>query len=1047
MTPELWERLNPLFNQAVERPSPQRKAFIEDVCKGDSELRRELLALVEAHEQQEFTNKEIDLRIKELVNSAIPTKPSEGDLILGRFKIVRHLGSGGMGNVYEAFDSELKQTVALKMIRSEIAENKSALSRFKKEVQLARRLSGPNICRIHELFVYNGSDQVPGGAFLTMELLNGISLAETVRQGPISWRDAEAIAIDICAGLTIIHRAGIMHRDVKSRNVMLADRDGAKRAILMDFGLARELSPPGETGDTGLTLPGMVLGTPEYMAPEQFEGKAASPATDIYAVGVVLYELVTGKLPFASSNALGAAVLRGRRPEPASSVNHSVPHRWDVIIGKCLEYDPLRRYHSADELAGALRNSLPAFARLSDRASQFSFRRLAWVAAGLALLALALLVWKRSNSYQLPNPRVLKWYEEGTTALREGAYLQAANELQNAVKLDSGFSLGHARLAEAWAELDFTDSAEQEMLLASAPGHENNLPVSDRNFIEAVRATLTHDLPGAVRYQLAILGQLPKDQQGYGYVDLGRAQEKAGDIAGALKSYESAAKLEPDNPAAFVHLGILRSRHQDPAGGEAAFKLADDLYRAKGNLEGRAEVAFQRGHAANERGDSSLARQYLESCFQTAQQIPSIPIQVRALTQLSNVEYYSDQDDQAIKDADQAIQLATDNHLEYWVTDGLIRKGNAYLDKRDLVSAEKVLQQALKASQDDHHPHLEANAQFTLASVRDRQERWDDEIQFAQSALKYYTQFGFLGQAADTATLIVRGEQGKGNTNQALKAAMDLLEVAQNADSPPRLEAAEETMGIAYFALEEYPAALAHFQEALKLARSTKENESYQALHCADLLWRLGRYGEAEEMLKSISSDGRKRSDVAAGIELAKAQMQLSQQRFADALLIANNASKEFAESVPNSLIDLKSVSAMAQANLGHIREAQGVAQELSALASKVADQDEIASVNLLQAMIHLRAKSPDQARVFAESAFRYFSDKGKTESEWLTLSCLAEASSGLGDFASARQNAKKAIDIRNTVDHNWSSPVLQQYSARPDIRKAISRLSQLNSE
>ena len=740
-------------------------------------------------------------------------------------------------------------------------------------------------------------------------------------------------------------------------------------------------------------------------------------------------------------------MLRGRRPEPASSVNHSVPHRWDVVIGKCLEYDPSRRYHSADELAGALRNSLPAFARLPDRALRFSLRRLVWVAAGLALLVLALLVWKRSNSYQLPNPRVLKWYDEGTTALREGAYLQAANELQNAVKLDSGFSLAHARLAEAWAELDFTDSAEQEMLLASAPGHENNLPALDRNFIEAVRATLTHDLPGAVRYQLAILGELPKDQQGYGYVDLGRAQEKAGDIAGALKSYEAAAKLEPDNPAAFVHLGILRSRHQDPTGGEVAFKQADDLYSAKGNLEGRAEVASQRGHAANERGDSSLARQYLESCFQTAQQIPSIPIQVRALTQLSNVEYYSDQDDQAIKDADQAIQLATDNHLEYWVTDGLIRKGNAYLDKRDFVSAEKVLQQALKSSQDDHHPHLEANAQFTLASVRDRQGRWDDEIQFAQSALKYYTQFGFLGQAADTATLIVRGEQGKGNTSQALKAAMELREVAQNADSPPRLEAAEETVGTAYFALEEYPAALAHFQEALKRARSTKENEAYQALHCADLLWRLGRYGEAEEMLKSISSDGRKRLDVAAGIELAKAQMQLSQQRFADALLIANKASKEFAESVPNSLIDLKSVSAIAQANLGRIREAQSIAQELSALASKVADQGEIASVNLLQAMIHLRAKSPDQARVSAEFAFRYFSDKGMTESEWLTLSCLAEASSGLGDFASARQNAKKAIDIRNAVEHNWSSPVFRPYSARPDIRKTINRLSQLNSE
>src|ERR1039457_5922427 len=249
MTPELWERLKPLFNEAVERPLIQRRTFVAEVCKDDAELHRELIALVEAHEQQELTTQEIVVNIQDIITIKPPATLSPGVVLLGRFKIVRHLSSGGMGNVYEAFDSELSQAVALKMIRPEIAENELVLSRFKKEVQLARRLSGPNVCRIHELFAHGATGQMPGRAFLTMEYLDGISLAERVRKGPVSWREALAIAFDICAGLSVVHSAGILHRDLKSRNIMLANRNGATRAVLMDFGLARQLSPPGRQSE------------------------------------------------------------------------------------------------------------------------------------------------------------------------------------------------------------------------------------------------------------------------------------------------------------------------------------------------------------------------------------------------------------------------------------------------------------------------------------------------------------------------------------------------------------------------------------------------------------------------------------------------------------------------------------------------------------------------------------------------------------------------------------------------------------------------------
>lgn len=379
MTPELWERLSPLFNHAVERPSAERGDFVAAACGDDSELRRELLALVEAHERQESASEEISVKIRNSVTAA--GTPSPGDLILNRFEVIRHIGAGGMGDVYEAFDRELAQTIALKMIRRDIAGDEGILIRFKKEVQLARRLTGPNICRTHELFVIKADGGLTGQAFFTMEFLQGVTLAERLANGALPWREAGPIAQDICAGLGMIHRAGIIHRDLKSRNIMLADRDGSIRAVLMDFGLARELPVPGLAGETGLTMPGLVLGTPEYMAPEQFEGKAPTPATDIFAIGIILYELLTGRHPFASSNPLGAAVLRGRRPVPASGVNHTVPHQWDVVIGKCLEYDPSRRYQSAEELARALRLTGREYLRFHGHKSRV-------IAAGVGLTAI-----------------------------------------------------------------------------------------------------------------------------------------------------------------------------------------------------------------------------------------------------------------------------------------------------------------------------------------------------------------------------------------------------------------------------------------------------------------------------------------------------------------------------------------------------------------------------------------------------------------------------------------------------------------------------------
>jgi tetratricopeptide (TPR) repeat protein len=1049
MTPELWARLNPLFIAAADKPRDERNAFIAEACGDDEELRRELAALVKAHEQQGATTDEVVANIQNLIGR-VQAKFSPSDIVLGRFRIVRQLGSGGMGDVYEALDMELGQTVALKSIRPDIAGDHGVVSRFKKEVQLARRLGGPNICRIHELFVIPAGGGTSAGAFLTMEFLDGVTLADKVQQeGPIPWRGAQAIATDICAGLSAMHEAGIVHRDLKSRNIMLADRGGSRRAVLMDFGLAREVSVSPSTADTALTAPGTFIGTPEYMAPEQFEGKEVSPATDIYAMGVVLYEMLTGRHPFAAPNALRAAVLRSKRPDPASSIQKGVPHRWDLVIGRCLEYDPKRRYQSAAELTGALRNPFPALTKIPRRASELSRKQVASLALGIVLAGLALFWWYKSTSYEAPDPRAQKWYDEGTAALREGAYLQATSELQEAVKLDKKFGLAHARLAEAWADLDFTGTATSEMLLATVPEQERNLPDLDRRYIEAVRSTLTHDFPGAAREFLAILNALRADQKGYGYVDLGRALEKAGNIQDALKSYETAAKLTPDNPAPFVHLGILKGRLQDPAGSEAAYDRAEALYGLKHNLEGLGEVAFQRGHSANERGDSVQAKASLDKCMQIAKQISSVQLQVRALTQLSNVEYNSDQDDQSIDDADEAIQLAQRNGLEYWVADGLIRKGNAYLDKgrpEDLVNAEKVSQEALKLAEDHQHAHLEANAEFTLASLRDQTGNLEEEILYAKAALHYFADFGFLGQAADSANLIVRAEKGKGDLEQALQAATELLDFARKSDSIIRIEMGEESMGGVLLNLQDYPKALAHFEESLKLSKSTNEAVPYQTLHCADTLWRLGRYAESKAMLGSISATAKTRSDISFGISRIRTEMAMSRRRFDEAMSIADSVLRGSPNSTDQLHLAFREDLMVAEAELGRIREAQADGQKAIALAQKGGNDQLVAETNLAQARADLRMSLPELTKQMAESANLYFSQKHESESEWVSLFYIAQASKSLGDKNLSALKAKEAIDKLRDIEQNWTSPVFAQYRSRPDIQTALKQLSELTT-
>jgi tetratricopeptide (TPR) repeat protein len=1051
-----WKTVNEIFHAALELPAGERDAFLSAAADGDVELIAEVEDLLKADEDAGSYFESPLIARESLL--APPPSVNPGDVLCGRFKIVRAVAEGGMGHVFEAFDSELTVPVALKVIRPEIASNPEALRRFRQEVRLARRITHPNICRtfdferdVRVVDPESGTEQEI--VFLTMEFLEGETLAAHIQQnGAIPMDLGLHIARQIADALVAARSLGVVHRDVKPANVMLVANANSDRqtfrVVITDFGLAR-IDPPGSTRHrSSLSHTARPLGTLAYMAPEQLEGKPVSAATDIYAFGLVLFEMATGQRAFPSDNFLNGITqrLRGSAPNPETLVP-DLPETWRHAIDGCLRTRPEERFKSAADVVSVLEGGKvkpPATWKKDRRPTQ---RRILYAVITAAACGAMIFFWTRARVYQTPDPRAFDWYEEGTAALREGEFVQAAHELQQAVNLDKNFAVAHARLAEAWAELDFSGPAQSEMILASGPEQQSGLPDLDRKYIDAVRAMLLSDYAGAVRDQQDILNVLPDDQKGFGYVDLGRAQEKAGDIQGALKSYQTAVKLTPDNPAPFVHLGILLGRQRDDAEAKQAFQRAEDLYRTKGNIEGIGEVAYQRGHYENELGQSALAEPDLKKCLEIGQEIQSVQLEVRALTQLSNAEYFTGQIDLAIENANLAYKQASENGLEYWATDALMRKGTAYFLEGDYTTAGALLLDALQRAEQNQHPRLKANTELTLASLRDQQGNRDDQKRYAQDALHYYNQYGFLGLARSATTLLTRAQEAKDEYEAAFQSATDLLELAQKSNTGSSLEVAHEALGDVLSDLERFPDALMHYESALSAAQSMNADLSLQALHCSEMLWRLGRYDEADASLRLIKAQAAAQTNVASGIELTRAGMRLSQERFAEVIDIANSELKKPDQLTPIRAVEFKRLETVAEVRSGQTGAAMKDARQLLEMARRVGDGDYIAKAELVQAEVLIRTHEPDNARNLADAAYRQFALNNEAESEWVSLLCVAQAAAEQGDFRSAAEGAKHGADVLKQIEKDWGTPTFTSYSERQDIHALKGQLEKLANQ
>ena len=397
MTPERWQQVEAVFQEAMDRTPPERASFLDHACAGDEELREEATSLITAYDEAGAF-----IEQPAITQDAHVLLGADVDREIGPYKIIERLGAGGMAEVYLAQDTRLNRLVALKLLPPYFASDHARLRRFQSEARAASALNHPNILTIHEV------SEDDGVYFIATEFIEGQTIRALVRKQELSLEDNLDVVEQVASALSVAHAAGIVHRDIKPENIMRRP-DGLVK--ILDFGIAKLLEPettgsPNETnGSRTHTEMGLVLGTVNYMSPEQARGLAVDERTDIWSLGVVLYEMVTGRLPFQGATRMDTMVaILDREPPPLSDVRAPL---LQSIIDKCLTKEMSRRYRTVNDLlvdVTSVREQLKSGVLETSHRAKVS--RFTWSMIGVVLVLIAVtagvILYKQSRVASTP---------------------------------------------------------------------------------------------------------------------------------------------------------------------------------------------------------------------------------------------------------------------------------------------------------------------------------------------------------------------------------------------------------------------------------------------------------------------------------------------------------------------------------------------------------------------------------------------------------------------------------------------------------------------
>lgn len=990
---------------------------------------------------------------------------------ISHYRILEQLGEGGMGVVYLAEDTTLGRRLAMKFLSTTTKEYRA---RFLREARAVSALTHPNIAT-----VFDYGETAEGQPYIVMELIKGQPLNEKLRGGSLPLPEAVRIVSYIAEALGEAHHQGVVHRDVKPSNVVITERGQVK---VLDFGLVKQISeqqsllgdPNQKTLPSTRTRSDVIVGTPLYLSPEQATGKSIDGRSDLFALGVVLYECITGQSAFGGGSVIeiGAQVIH-ITPTVPSELNDRIPPELDRITMKAIEKKVEDRYQTADELIEDLRLVLPTLDDDGYRKGRSTesvlkphthsasalttiiepFRRpgpnlgvfiLAIVA--VALVSWGVFRWWKPAPYK-PNDVAQGWYDKGTDALRNGGFLQASKALEQAVTADDKFALAHARLAEAWFELDYSDKTMQEMLrVQSLVPNRSQLASSDALYLEAINATVSKDFPGAIKAYTELVRLAPNEPRVY--VDLGRAYEKNEEPKKAIESYVEATNRDAQYATAFLRAGSLYARQLDQAKATAAFDKAETIYQANGHFEGQAEVSFQRGFLFDQTGKLAEARQHLQRALDLAKTTGNDYQQVKTLQKLGDVEIDANNLPEGRKYMLDAIALAQAKGVDNLMKRGLVDLGNTFLAEAKYEEAEKYVKESLDLSQKQKDPRNSARARLVLGSLAERQGNPDQVLSYVEQALPFYKQGGYRKELLQALALFGRAKVQKGEYESARQAFEEELKLSQQFADQAQAGQAHEDYGLLLIKRGRHPDALQHFDESYAIAKSlgTKRSIVFISIHRANALWRLGRYAEARLALSEAAPFAEREDapkNVSATYFMAVARMALSERQFSEALARSQQALALIGTQLKRIAIVATFTSGLAQALSGSSGGRVKCEQAVET-AREVGDPLLLSEALVMLAEAQLQSGDEAAALKTSLEAQELSARVGSPDTELTAWLIAARASRSAGNFQQAHDYATRADKLLGSFQQLWGSDNYNFFLNRPDIQVSRTQLNQL---
>ena len=704
-TKERWQQIKSLFGAALERDLSQRAAFLEQACGQDTSLRHEIESLLEAHDDSSplsqhhwGTHPLANNQLQSFQASKHESDHGMEGQTISHYRVLSRLGSGGMGVVYEAQDIRLGRRVALKFLPETMAQDETALQRFEREARAASSLNHPGICTIYEVEEH---DHQP---VIVMELLEGKSLKERIREGPISTDEVLEFGTQAADALEAAHAKGIIHRDIKPGNIFIVS---SGRVKILDFGLAKVRTVGAaenkagevevEVEDDSLTQEGVIPGTTPYMSPEQAQGEEIDARSDLFSLGVVLYELATGQRPFARNNrTLTIDAIRHAHPVAPSTLNPALPAELDAVITRTLEKDRDLRYQHASEI----RADLQQLKRDTESHKSATARNKAvlWAAAAVLVIVAAVFVgyfsFRRTAKLTEKDTVVLADFTNTTgdpvfddtlktaltVSLRQSPFLNVLSDDKVAETLrlmarptTTPLTLEIAREvcqragSKVYIAGSIAELGSQYVLALKAANCQGGQTLGQEQATAAAKEKILGALGEAASHLRRELGE---SLSTVGKFDLPLAQATTFSLE-ALKAYSLGEKAHREIGTAAALPYHQRAIELDPGFAIGYQGVGNDYYVL--GEDGRAREyftkAFQLREHASEREKLAITADYyatvtgeLEKAAQTYQEaIQTYPRDYRLHLDLGNVYSFEGQYEKARREYSESLRLAPDN--------------------------------------------------------------------------------------------------------------------------------------------------------------------------------------------------------------------------------------------------------------------------------------------------------------------------------------------------------------------------------------------------